>query len=127
MQRDTLAPLIIGALVLVAVIVGLFVVGGPATGRAEKRDEARWQDLRHLATFAKCVAKTSGELPETLGPFDECGTDIPFVDVITQNPYWYEKLSEISFRLCADLELPQRSSEYGKQVEDVGCDIYSAD
>ena len=106
MQRDTLAPLVIGGLVAAAIAAGLWVTGGPTSARAEKRDLSRLEDLRRLSEFINCVAQETKEVPEMLAPMDSCGTDQPFLDRTSNAPYRFEKLSDKSFRLCADFERP---------------------
>ncbi|GHF08915.1 hypothetical protein GCM10016455_32370 [Aliiroseovarius zhejiangensis] len=112
MQRDAIAPLLIGTVVLAAIAAGLAITGGPGSARAEKRDMARLADLRTLAAFVRCVAQTTGQVPETLTPVEECGTDLPLTDRASQTPYRYEALSETSFRLCAAFERPELITEY---------------
>ncbi len=125
MRRDTLAPLLIGAAVIAAIVAGLTITGGPMAARAEKRDMARLADLRILASFARCVAEVTDNLPTALAPVDGCGTDLPLVDRATQTPYRYDVLSETGFRLCASFERPDLITEYevagASWQPDAGC------
>ncbi|MDE9449444.1 hypothetical protein J3R80_03055 [Aliiroseovarius sp. Z3] len=106
MERDALAPVIIGAVVVLAIAAGLTITGGPTSARAEKRDLARLADLRVLASFARCVADITGSAPTKLAPMGDCGTDLPLTDRTTDAPYRYEALTAKGFLLCADFERP---------------------
>lgn len=106
-------PLAVAALVAAAVLAGLYAVGGPGSGRAERRDEVRLDDLAWLVQFTECVARSSGgEPPETLAAFPECGGDLRLADPYTNDPYTYQKLSATAYRLCAGFERPASISRY---------------
>lgn len=114
-MRSALAPqLMIGAIVVVAVALGMMATGGFSAGKMEKRDRARIADLRKLSDFVICVAKGSNDhqLPEKLNPDENCADDTRFDDRFTGQPYGYEKISPKNYRLCANLERPEVTGHF---------------
>jgi hypothetical protein len=112
MRSEYLPQILIALIVVVAVIVGLVVVGGPTAGRMEKRDEARITDLRELASFVECVADSNqNTLPEKLGQIESCSRDVRLSDPFTDVPYRYEPISPTAFRVCAELERPGAATQ----------------
>jgi len=108
MQRNTLPQVGIAALVGAFIVAGLFTIGGPQTGRMEKRDDLRQKDLRTLRQQVTCIADRQGKvLPETITDTPGCTRSKPLADPVTEAPYVYEKLGPKSFRLCASFELPE--------------------
>lgn len=94
------------ALLVVALIAGgLATVGGPGTGRVERRDGTRLSDIQRLATYVRCLADTRGGAPtDALRPVETCRADIRFDDPFTGEPYRYERISPTAYRLCAAFE-----------------------
>jgi hypothetical protein len=85
------------------------VVGGPGTGRLERRDDIRRADLEDLSNYAVCVANhAGGVVSESLPPDEDCSVEVRFSDPFTNAPYVYKKTSTRSFRLCAGFESPER-------------------
>ncbi|SFD06101.1 hypothetical protein [Tropicimonas isoalkanivorans] len=109
MRPDTLARLSLALLVVLLIVLGVRITGGPETGRMEERDRTRLSDLRDVATTVRAAANAeSGTLPEALDSMIGAPSDLRLADPFTGAPYRYERLSDRAFRVCADFELPDR-------------------
>ena len=96
-------------LAIAFVITGLWLAGGPATGRAEKHDAQRMEDLIALQHLTFCLAETAeGVLPEVIDISATCQREIALSDPFTDAAYVYLKVSERAYKWCADFELPER-------------------
>jgi len=129
-----LATLLIGGAALVAVAVGLWLIGGPDSGKAEHRDRVRMDDLRALGDFVRCVADSAGGvLPDTLAPVPACGAGVHLADPYTGAPYRYGIVFEgdrkARFRVCATFEAPRRLAntdlEKGSFERETGCAAFN--
>ncbi|MGQ0610756.1 MAG: hypothetical protein ACT4N9_06600 [Paracoccaceae bacterium] len=111
-RRDSLILYGIGLVAAVLVGLGIVTVGGPDIARAERRDQARLEDLQRLVPYIGCLTAEAGQgLPLSLGEANtSCAEDPPLADRFDGAPYRYERLSETSYRLCARLERPDRMS-----------------
>lgn len=133
MRGETTATWLIGALAAVAVVLGLVVVGGPGTGRAERRDATRERDIYNLSHYVNCTIDTGeGTLPTELPETETCTTMYPDTrraDPFTGKPYRFERLSDNEYRLCADFELTElaRTEGYRDTAFDpaTGCRSFS--
>ncbi len=99
------------ALVIAAVVAGLMVVGGPAQGRADDRDRARFDDLGMIRAVLECHYEETGSFPETLAKADivtVCRTRFPapqdLQDPKTGAPYRYSRPDPQTAKFCADFE-----------------------
>ncbi|SMR81994.1 hypothetical protein SAMN04488030_2384 [Aliiroseovarius halocynthiae] len=119
MQRDVIAPTLIGVLAVAAIAAGLMFTGGPNTARAEKRDDARHRDIRDLSRLVSCIKSHDDALPDTLKSDERCKA-APLVDQTNRQPYRYNVISENSFDLCADFELPERFQSYSRYTRPSG-------
>ena len=127
MQKTSIIVLF-SALAVGLVLAGLWVAGGPATGAAERRDEARLSDLGELRDLTFCLAETAeGVLPDTIDMSETCQRDIALSDPYTDAPYVYEKVSARAFKWCAGFEYPDRVTTYwaGKLDPETGCIQYT--
>lgn len=105
MRPETLAQGLLVLLVGGAVVAGLIVTGGPGQGRAEKRDEQRWRDLRDSAALARCLYEVTGTAPEALHAMAGCSSiEVP-TDPEIGAPYAYSLNGETGFRICATFEI----------------------
>lgn len=111
-RRDSLVLYGIGLVAAVLVVLGIVTVGGPDIARAERRDQARLEDLQQLVPYIGCLTAEAGEvLPQSLGPANKsCAESPPLADRFDAEPYRYERLSDASYRLCARFERPDRMS-----------------
>lgn len=134
MHREHLATLVIGGMALVAVAAGLWLVGGPGSGKVEHRDRARMVDLRELGPYVACLADLNdGTLPQALAPEPACGENLRFSDPYTDAPYLYridfETDTRARYSLCADFEAPDRLTDSylprGSFDPDTGCAAFA--
>lgn len=102
-ERTTIA---IGAVCALAVVAGLFLVGGPGHARKQKRDAQREQDLVAMASWIDCLAQGRGGLPSAPAPLEQCPWDQRIADPYSQRAYRYEVTGPQTFRICAEFELP---------------------
>jgi hypothetical protein len=109
MRRDGMAAALIGGLALILVLAGFAVVGGPAQGRMERRNDARVEDLRRLVDCVGARYNDSGVvLPQSLDGLIGCQRSVRFADPYTGEPYRYERRSDRDFAICATFEQPGR-------------------
>ena len=96
--------------VVFALIAGLLTVGGPDTGRRERFDNLRYQDLAHITRVLRCQnwRIRSPELPERLtveSLRSYCGgaeiAENHLTDNETGRPYQYRKTGQ-EFAVCAE-------------------------
>jgi hypothetical protein len=122
MRPETLARTGLTALVAALLVLGVFSVGGPGTGRMERHDAERLSDLRALESWLVCMANAQGGMPPaTLDPAQACRGTYRRNDPYTGTPYRYERVSDTSWRLCAAFEAPQRLGNVPGFDADSGC------
>jgi len=102
-------------LVLIGIVAGFVVTGGPGTARLERYDDERINDLEQIEQGINWYADTFGVLPETLLDFKQAAqarapylADTRLVDPATDQPYTYTPIeikdSAIEYELCATFE-----------------------
>lgn len=95
-------------LAIMSLGLSFWTVGGPAQGRMETRDTWRLGDLRRLAQdVAVCEAIAGDVLPERLDPM--ICAQAPARLTGYAGSVRYERLSPARFRLCTELEAPDRA------------------
>ncbi|WP_374303175.1 hypothetical protein [Paracoccus sp. (in: a-proteobacteria)] len=94
------------ALSLAILVAGIVATGGPAQGRAEKRDRTREQDLAQIQSLLFCKAQQAGQVLTDPTPTEACPMTPRLADPFTQAPYRLELVAPDSIRLCAAFELP---------------------
>ena len=96
------------ALVVIGLVAGFVVVGGPAQGAKESRDRQRIMDLDRLGGYVDCLARLNGNvLPDTMSRNADCIGGRRLADPRTHAPYRYEKIADTAFIVCADFESPR--------------------
>jgi hypothetical protein len=100
------------AIVIAAVVVGLFIAGSPAEQRQLRMDSRRVTDLQRLSRAVERYYRDSEKLPQDLATILNGWTssDIP-KDPETEQDYAYEIISNRAYRLCADFALASREDE----------------
>lgn len=126
MKANDAPPYVIGAVVILTVIAGIWAVGGPATGAQEKRDKARMSDLSRLGSHVHCLARADDKtLPESLptaeATITACTPAPRMADPFTEQSYTYERLSDTAFRVCAGFENPELIALSGSFDKETGC------
>jgi hypothetical protein len=93
--------------VLASVVGGFFVIGSPATQRQLRFDNRRVDDLQSLQWQIIRFWQRKGNLPENLNELEDpiIGFQVP-LDPENGEIYGYEKVSDLTFKLCADFNLP---------------------
>lgn len=91
---------------LTVLAAGLIATGGPAQGRAEKRDETRQRDLAELWQQLACKSVETGALLTDPTPTEACPATPRLADPFSETPYRVEQVDEQNLRLCAGFELP---------------------
>ena len=91
-----------GALVVVSIIAGFFIIGTPQQIRVQKQDAVRLQDLQNIQWQVVNYWQQKEKLPAALAELNDPITNniIP-VDPQTKEPYRYEKTGALAFKLCA--------------------------
>ena len=95
------ASLALIGLSFAAVVLALWTVGGPGQARAERRDQARMNDLHSLAQHVICLHR------QGLGAGDRadiCPETARRPDPLTGEPYRVERVSDEAVRVCAAFE-----------------------
>ena len=116
MKPTETAAIALGVIVIVEVIAGLLTVGGPLTGRAERRDDQRRDDIRDISENIRCLTRVAGgTIPDQPRITDRCPEVFPASDPFSGEPYEYEKLSMIAYRICATFETATIDQWYNYQ------------
>jgi ABC-type antimicrobial peptide transport system permease subunit len=92
-------------LVITAISFGFLVFGSPATQRALRFDNDRVSDLQTIQGQIISYWQAKNTVPDALNTLNDStrGVQVPN-DPVTGKVYGYEKLSAISFKICADFE-----------------------
>lgn len=107
-----ISAIVAGVIVLTMVVIGLFLVGSPAQERTRRRDQERVSELSMLQNHISTYWQVKRTLPATLAEVNDetRGIRVP-TDPDPTKMYTYEKVGELSFRLCADFELASMDDE----------------
>jgi len=102
------------AVVVASIIAAVVMVGGPETGRLERLDERRVDDLRAVVKAVDRFWTDQERLPASL---QELGEDprarIDYLDPDSGEPYEYRVLEGRSYELCAVFEQESPSPRRG--------------
>src|SRR3989344_5243150 len=92
----------VGALVLVTIIAGFFIIGTPQQMREKKQDAIRVQDLQNIQWQVVNYWQQKEKLPVSLAELNDPITNnmLP-VDPQTKAQYSYETTGKMAFKLCA--------------------------
>lgn len=110
--------LIIG-IVILAIVVGFFILSTPKSERLRRLDERRVSDLQSIQWQVINYWQTKNELPEGLSSLEDQTTGVrPPVDPETGLIYEYKIIPEkdLTFELCADFKTNSSSSIDAKNV-----------
>ena len=108
-QKSSKIKLLVWAVsfgVLASIVGGFFIMGSPFTLRMKRFDERRVNDLQNIQYQIVNFYQRKGVLPNSLDELKDpiAGFNIP-LDPDTIRPYDYEKISDLSFKICADFSL----------------------
>jgi hypothetical protein len=104
--------LIIG-IVILAIVVGFFILGTPKSERLRRLDERRVSDLQSIQWQVINYWQTKNELPEGLSALEDSTTGVRSpVDPETGLIYEYKIIPEkdLTFELCANFKTDTSSS-----------------
>lgn len=92
----------VGAVVIVAIVAGFFIIGTPQEARQYRLDEQKVSDLQNIQWQLVNYWQQKQVLPTTLGELTDpiSGFVVP-LDPQTGEQYSYERVSQTSFELCA--------------------------
>ncbi len=92
----------VGALVLITIVAGFFIMGTPQQIRERKQDAIRVQDLQSIQWQIVNYWQQKERLPMTLEELNDpiSGNIIP-IDPQTKTSYRYEKTGAMAFTICA--------------------------
>ena len=97
----------VGALALLSVIAGFFVIGTPTDLRMIRYDEQKVSDLQSIQYQVLNYYQQKGELPESLGALsDPLSSYMTPVDPQTGAAYGYRVTDTLSFELCSFFNRP---------------------
>lgn len=104
-QRRMAWRIFAALLVIGSIIAGFRVIGSPATQRAYRYDSERVSHLQQIQGQVVYYWQQKGSLPVDLTVAADPLSDwkIPN-DPLTGDPYTYERIGELSFRLCAEFQ-----------------------
>lgn len=107
------------ALSLAILVAGLVASGGPAQGRAEKRDQTRDSDLSQIRSLLFCKSRQAGQVVTDPTPTEACPMTPRLADPFTGAPYRIELVAPDSLRLCAGFEVrPETDAR-----DETGCTV----
>ena len=95
---------------LAVLAAGFVASGGPAQGRAEKRDRTRGRDLSEIQSLLSCKTSEAGQVVTNPTPTEACPMTPRLADPFTGAPDRIELVGPDSIRLCAGFELPAQFS-----------------
>lgn len=112
MNVDRVAAMVSSIAVGIAVIFGLLIVGSPGEQRLYRFDEARLEDLQHLARVIDAYWRDHEALPATLSVLVDGRrlSELPR-DPATEASYEYAATAANGYELCATFELPSANDQ----------------
>jgi hypothetical protein len=114
-----------GAVMIVAIIGGLMLIGGPGEARAKKQDAARLTALQKTAFAISCYSDNVGALPyktESIkAMIDDKNSEIYGstrcrnigweTDPVSKAEFEYNRTEDHVFEICAEFERPSRGGD----------------
>ena len=104
----------------VAIVAGLWVVGGPKYARMVEQDRQRIFDLNALADQIACADSPAWNVPKNLAEMTPCkrhkGANQH--DPVTKEPYDYARLDPNTFEVCAELAIDPETAHRNLPFKD---------
>ena len=110
-SRGRIVGTLLTVLVVVAVAIGIGILGSPADERVRQLDQRRVEDLDRISRAVDVYWSRRQQLPSAVEDLRETGVLVPN-DPISGVPYEYRRREENTYELCAQFERP--SSEPGR-------------
>lgn len=124
-RRDLLPVALISAASFAVAVAAILTTGGPTQAAKERRDQGRVNNLNSLSRAVECRAEETGALPESIAGIDGCDMK-QTSDPTTGEPYRYERLNDLDYRICATFESPDTLDSYRGTIDpDDGCISYT--
>ena len=113
-MRARMVNYAVGAVVLITIIAGFFILGTPQQMREKKQDAIRVQDLQNIQYQIVNYWQQKEKLPVSLAELNDPITNnmLP-VDPQTKAQYSYETTGKMAFKLCATFANAGDSMEGG--------------
>lgn len=107
----------VGALVIITIIAGFFIIGTPKEIRAQKQDAIRVQDLQNIQWQVVNYWQQKEKLPRDLAELnDPISNNALPLDPKTKESYEYKTTGVRSFELCATFVTVGGTSGYGRPI-----------
>jgi hypothetical protein len=111
MSKDARAAVVASIAVVLVIVLGFRVLGGPGTQRRLRSDERSVRSLSELAQKIQQQWRTSNsELPATLDRIPEREKQ----DLLSHKPFGYHPKSKSAYELCATFITDNRQLEPGE-------------
>jgi hypothetical protein len=110
MSRDARAAIVAAMAIVVVIVLGFRVLGGPGTQRLVRSDERTVRSLAELAQKIQQKWRTDSRIPATLDSFSEKEKQNP----LTHKPFVYHPRSNTAYELCATFATDNRQQEPGE-------------
>lgn len=110
-NKPKLVAWIASAVILSSLVYGFFLIGLPSSQRARRFDEQRVNHLLAIQSQIISYWQQKSELPNSLGTLqNQLSGFIPPTDPETNQPYEYEIIGPLLFKLCANFNASSYSS-----------------
>lgn len=124
-SQHTVMGAALGAIVVLAIIAGLAVTGGPVEARKQREDMARRTALGDTALALACYHRREGRIPEDLSEVeaalalmtspedrrDGCGQAEIRTDPVSGEPFRLQRTDGEVTHICADFAAPDRDPD----------------
>src|SRR3989344_648263 len=106
-----------GALVVTSIVSGFLIIGSPWQARLYRFDEEKIYALPNIQSQVVSYWQAKERLPLSLAELnDPIGGFIVPVDPQTTAPYTYEKIGDLSLKLCATFNAPTQNYGMGGET-----------
>ncbi len=104
----------VGALILITIVSGFFIVGTPAAARLARFDAQKVNDLQNIQSQITAYYQAKQKLPAIITDLNNSLSYGPVpVDAQTGQPYEYAPKGKLSFELCANFNAESRANPAG--------------
>jgi len=109
--RNRMVAYATGALVVITIVAGFFIVGTPTSARLYRFDNQKVNDLQSIQSQVVTYWQAKRKLPKSLSELSDpiSGFSIP-VDAQSGAPYDYTVKGPLSFELCAEFNAPMQGT-----------------
>ncbi|MEK7101870.1 MAG: DUF5671 domain-containing protein [Patescibacteria group bacterium] len=109
--RRNMVRIGVAALAVVTIVSGFFIVGTPAQARLARFDAQKVSDLQNIQSQVVYFWQAKQKLPEAITDLNNSLAYGPVpVDTQTGEPYTYQAIGMLSFKLCAEFNTQSRGN-----------------